>query len=391
MALIFQFAVLLVALVVLDTAKAFVEPNLSTSNRTARRLGDRLKKPSLNLNNCETQTGHTGSCMTRFNCMRNGGTVSGFCGTYGVCCETNVQCGKTSKLKRTLIQTPTSIPSKCTYVFEPYSPNVCQIKIEMEEFRLQQPQAVTTGANAGDTVECSDRLEVNDITLCGNNDGQHLYVPFDVAGGTDANVNLIFNLPNRDPVSRWRLIVTQLECPTASTRKGLLPFAKNAGFQDLKNIFSSQSNDLPMLAPRGCTQYFTERTGTFESFNFNSGVGPYMSNLNYAICFQRQVGDSAIEFSFTDFGLPNEGVNNGYDTDCHSLIPTTGRSDDYLLIPGAVVTSTLGTLQPTYFCGTSTKGTKAIYGAAGPFVIYFNSDQYSSPQDLGFQITFNIA
>lgn len=36
---------------------------------------------------CTTTDGYTGTCMSRFNCMRQGGAVSGFCGTYGVCCE----------------------------------------------------------------------------------------------------------------------------------------------------------------------------------------------------------------------------------------------------------------------------------------------------------------
>lgn len=36
---------------------------------------------------CTTNGGATGTCLTRFKCMRQGGTVNGYCGTYGVCCE----------------------------------------------------------------------------------------------------------------------------------------------------------------------------------------------------------------------------------------------------------------------------------------------------------------
>lgn len=47
-------------------------------------------------------------------------------------------------------------------------------------------------------------------------------------------------------------------------------------------------------APPGCLQYYPETTGTYESFNYNGGLGPYIANLNYAICFRRNADTCGI-------------------------------------------------------------------------------------------------
>lgn len=64
----------------------------------------------------------------------------------------------------------------------------------------------------------------------------------------------------------WNMKVTQIEC----REKGIL-----ARHSDLR-------------APDGCTQYFHEPTGTIQSFNLNNQNGPYLGNMNYAICIRRQ-------------------------------------------------------------------------------------------------------
>lgn len=38
-------------------------------------------------NACTTNEGTSGTCLSRFNCMRQGGMPKGYCSTYGVCCE----------------------------------------------------------------------------------------------------------------------------------------------------------------------------------------------------------------------------------------------------------------------------------------------------------------
>jgi len=56
---------------------AIQEPGLWRQGRRRSVLAD----------SCLTNSGTTGTCLTRFKCMRQSGTVNGYCGTYGVCCE----------------------------------------------------------------------------------------------------------------------------------------------------------------------------------------------------------------------------------------------------------------------------------------------------------------
>lgn len=70
----------------------------------------------------------------------------------------------------------------------------------------------------------------------------------------------------------WNMKVTQIEC----REKGAL-----ARYSELQ-------------APLGCTQYFPEPTGTIQSFNLNSQIGPYIGNLDYAICIRRQASHTSL-------------------------------------------------------------------------------------------------
>lgn len=57
------------------------EPGLWRQGRRRNVLAD----------SCLTNSGTTGTCLTRFKCMRQSGTVNGYCGTYGVCCESELE------------------------------------------------------------------------------------------------------------------------------------------------------------------------------------------------------------------------------------------------------------------------------------------------------------
>lgn len=49
------------------------------------------RRRSVLADSCVTNSGTTGTCLTRFKCMRQSGTVNGYCGTYGVCCESELK------------------------------------------------------------------------------------------------------------------------------------------------------------------------------------------------------------------------------------------------------------------------------------------------------------
>uniref|UniRef100_A0A0K8VXW4 CUB domain-containing protein n=1 Tax=Bactrocera latifrons TaxID=174628 RepID=A0A0K8VXW4_BACLA len=332
---------------------------------------------------CTTNEGTSGTCLSRFNCMRQGGIPKGYCSTYGVCCETNLQCGQISSSKRIIIKNPVQLPTVCQYVITPYSSNVCQLLIEFEQFELNQP---TNDATLG-TSTCGDRFLVGDFTLCGENSGQHIYLPYDVAAGA-TQVTLEFSFPTKWAQSSWNLIVTQLECPQPKKRFGassmVMPFMGQTNLQDLRKIFSAKHSDWELLAPPGCSQYFRQPTGTIKSF----GDIYYMENLHYTICIRPLPGPSVIEYTVNRFSLSSEQTDNFYDENCHPLILTDGRQNDYLMIWNAMFKDD-ATMQPTYFCGQALSAGQELVATA-PYQMYFNSDDQWSSVETGFSISYRV-
>lgn len=120
----------------------------------------------------------------------------------------------------------------------------------------------------------------------------------------------------------WTLRIRQLECPTGGARAA--PSFRSAPEDAQTDLISSNqlmartfSNDGFLLgnktsnvinavllhwiihklsAPPGCFQYFPQRQGVIESFNYNGGRGPYLPNLNYAICFRKANADTKLTY-----------------------------------------------------------------------------------------------
>ncbi|XP_073847521.1 uncharacterized protein [Musca autumnalis] len=292
------------------------------------------------------------------------------------------RCNGVSKSKQTIIKNPSTLTGdSCVYRIQPYSSNVCQLHVEFKEFELQQPQLVAN------RLECVDHLLVGDFSLCGDNTGQHLYLPFNVENGVK-EIPLTFNLVNRWPLSKWHLVVTQLECPQQTQLgKRLINGGLGALFLDRA---TNDGNDWELLAPTGCSQYFTQPTGTIKSFNYRSdGSSHYLPNMNYVICIKADIGATIIEYKATKFSMSNEIENSpGYDGDCHSTIQTPGRREDYLMIPQSYVANS-GTIMPTYYCGTSLQ-TRPEIVASAPFFLHVASDSFTDETETGFSIKYRI-
>ncbi|XP_061401827.1 uncharacterized protein LOC133337632 [Musca vetustissima] len=297
------------------------------------------------------------------------------------------KCNGVSKSKQTIIKNPPTLAEdSCVYHIRPYSPNVCQLLVEFKEFELQQPVLDPQTLR----LECGDHLEIGDFSLCGDNTGQHLYLPFNVAKG-EKEIALTFNLPHRWSSSKWHLIVTQLECPVHK-RLGqrLLDEVLMDGRTILSAMASDSSHDWELLAPTGCNQYFTKTVGTIKSFNFkNDGSSRYLPNMKYVICIKAVNGATIIEYQATKFSLSNEIESSaGYDGDCHSTIQTDGRREDYLMIPQSYVANSMNIL-PTYYCGTSMQ-TRPDVIASAPFNLLFTSDSITDETETGFSINYRI-
>jgi hypothetical protein len=95
-------------------------------------------------------------------------------------------------------------------------------------------------------------------------------------------------------------------------------------------------------APDGCLQYYRERRGTVNSFNWDpSNQRQYVTDQNYAICFRRSASDcrlevyrsrSAPDFSTSVGRVPLQtnqniyttnicGPENGTSTKCSKNVP----------------------------------------------------------------------
>lgn len=202
--------------------------------------------------------------------------------------------GATTRQKRSIIKSPATFATDLiTYTVEAMSNNVQQLRIDFEQFEMAQP------VDTDGVLDCQDYFEAGGFKLCGVNNGQHLYLPFNAATGVE-QVTITFAVPSKSTGTNWRLIVTQLEGPPISSRRRL---TTTAGFgastnslQDLRDIFASHHADYELLAPPGCQQYYTGLTGTIRSFNFQSAVtSNYMPDLSYNICIQSSTSASMIE------------------------------------------------------------------------------------------------
>ena len=55
-------------------------------------------------------------------------------------------------------------------------------------------------------------------------------------------------------------------------------------------------------APDGCLQYFTNTSGSIQSFNFKMEQSPYPANLDYAICIKPQQGFCGVHLATSTVG-----------------------------------------------------------------------------------------
>lgn len=243
----------------------------------------------------------------------------------------NIRCGQLSLLRTTGLLPPLpnqQVPVTCTYRINAINFQICQIRLDFTKLSLAQPTMNGNGLGGnGAFMRCNDEsltVGVNGIQICGENSGQHrkwkgstgknffvqisipVYVPINPRQGER---QLEITITTRNGINGamrpdWNIAVHQLECPFGQTRS----------FAD---VVPTEFNEIPRsprtlvsdwLAPPGCLQYFVQPTGQIETFNFNNGAGqfpqaspkvqrlnnfpsgPYIGNMDYAICFRRPRG-----------------------------------------------------------------------------------------------------
>ncbi|KAJ9581533.1 hypothetical protein L9F63_023289 [Diploptera punctata] len=355
---------------------------------------------------CRTQDGTTGMCYSINECMKLDGRSVGPCDDDGgddgpVCCVVERSCRNVTKQPISYFVNP-SYPEKdtfgsfCDYRIDITNKNVCQLRLDLEEFSTYGPhKQLGICRNDRFVVLTSMPNGIGISELCGENDGQHIYVPVDASVGS-ASVSLMI-VTSGIKHYLWRIRATQIDCKA----------------------------NPDLVAPPGCLQYYQDLTGVIKSFNYNPvDEGHYQSNLDYAVCIQRSPNTCRIDFNqveksifwinSADGGYLEEGVGRAGIASCDL------STHDYLHIPGGRDGSdgipALGNSESTTdkFCGRSLSGlavteniermksgyvldppdntslasTVATY-ASGPIIIRFHSDDIIEPhQELGFQIRY---
>ncbi|XP_053672181.1 uncharacterized protein LOC128722536 [Anopheles nili] len=312
-------------------------------------------------------------------------------------------CGGTSLVKSTTLIAPNDISANgltCVYTIRSLNLRVCQLRLDFNSFSLAQPTLDPYPRCINDVLS----IENLNFDLCGENTGQHVYVPFNPTNA-DRTLTITFRIANRNHIPNlrnphWSVRVQQLECPTGAAAASKDTFRQESAFDQpelLPLVARTFHNDIGMLAPTGCLQYFPDTTGTVESFNLGTGEGPYLGGLSYAVCFHRPRTAQALRLRPSVFEMayvlePVAG-NVAVDELCYSSVASMERSEDHLLVPNAMARlPSLPVLRSSRFCGHSLVSGEVEVTAPGPFVMYFNSDQLFDPfrRETGFRMQYQI-
>ncbi|KAF8790785.1 hypothetical protein HNY73_005751 [Argiope bruennichi] len=356
-----------------------VFPTLSAAVQTAR-LGKTtikapvLKRPVFTLVRflnipCSSPNGQlTGVCYSLSDCLRMQGTQIGTCASgFGVCCIFQRTCGATTNQNVTHFTNPgypnpisESSEVSCTLtLLRPNKVSICQVRLDFLDFTIANP-------TDGDCLD--DRFSVQGVninapvpTICGHNAGQHMYLD------VDNTISPILLKVSTKGLGRrtWNIRTSYIECGN------------------------------PSRAPPNCLQYYTGIQGRFSSFNFvqdeaSAPNGGYLNNLNYAICFRKEIGrcsQTYVADSIDSFVLLNLNPNNS---------PTVGSGEAGLGI--AECPHDYLRLEGDRYCGARlnpstgrnpTNNAPVTDTSVGPFIARFRTNSENNAAGFNLQYTQN--
>ena len=125
---------------------------------------------------CNTDSSTPGTCLAQNDCLTRSGTPDGTCASgFASCCNFKFTCGGRTKENETIfvnnLYPRTDNGTNTCQVTIDKQPNVCQLRLDFEEFSLAQPdengQCTTDSFMVRTTV--GERLPI----LCGDNNNQH--------------------------------------------------------------------------------------------------------------------------------------------------------------------------------------------------------------------------
>jgi len=299
-----------------------------------------------------TGSNRNGTCFTSSECSDKGGNSKGSCAAgFGVCCTFIVDDSGTSQSvtqNNTYIQNPNypTVYSETTgtsYTINKCCDNICHIRIDFEDFTIVGPSnsaeydeggtwsdtAAGGGKCAKDTLVITGPSDANANvpTICGQNTGQHIYVPMGTSASNTATITFSFT----DTGSRkYDMKISQIECGASTA------------------------------PPDGCLQYFTGVSGQITTFNFIDTATTHLASQDYSICFRKEQGYCCNQYTVCDTDPTSFSLFNtaeGYASDKGWSMTVTECSQDYITIDHGTSACTTNVasagITRTKFCGNA--------------------------------------
>ncbi|KAF2365454.1 CUB domain [Trinorchestia longiramus] len=323
---------------------------------------------------CSTQDNITrsGVCLSSTECTARTGVASGSCAQgLAVCCILQKTCLQSTNINNTFFVNPNYPEADegagaCSLTVNRANDNICQMRVDFLRLELSQPDE--NGQCITDFLTVTGGITDAPI-ICGSNTGQHMYIDVDPNGGS---VRLSVDRTAASVEDRiWNVKVAQIPC-TSSFR-----------------------------APRGCLQYFTQTSGTVQSFNFNQVIDEdavplatrQVSSMDYSACVQMAEGYCSIIWSRNltagDFGFTVSHAVDGVDPEIIGTPSASTRgvncTTDYVVIPGGVDDTGLSTDR---FCGHGFPN--SVTSSMKPFLLFVRTDADELPDTLnrGFSLDY---
>jgi len=316
-------------------------------------------------------TNRNGTCFSESECSNKGGSAKGGCASgFGVCCVfLYSSTSNTISYNDSYLQNPgfpsafTSTGTTISYTITKCSNNICWLRLDFEQNTIEAP-SVTTEASGG---VCVDSMTVTTNTgqviptICGANNGEHIYIDIGAANSDTATV--AFTIGTTSSTSRiWDIKVAQIPCG---------------------------ANYAP---PDGCLQYQTGLTGRFSSFNWaDSTTAVHLASQTQNLCIRQEAGYCCVQYQACSTSSAPSAFSV---TTAIAGAETTQCSEDYVIIEGASDCGTGSTANAfTRLCGTffaivdATMANQVVCDCTQPFSINFVTDADTDDATAGIANT----
>ncbi|RZC37486.1 uncharacterized protein BDFB_014442, partial [Asbolus verrucosus] len=280
-----------------------------------------------------------------------------------------------------------------TYFINTGYPNTVSDSVRLDFLNLNLAQPDGNGNCVTDSLIVTGGAS-NVPIICGENSGQHIYVNFN----DDNDITLMIATGVLDSYARsWNIKITQLACDCPSLGKVYMRV--------------SDCTNYNLSAPTGCLMYYTDLTGTVNSFNYGTTISGSvvmnnnmmiptqfvpgtreLANLNYGVCVQMQPGYCSIQWSqgpdSTSFTVSGDTATQEASTAGlpGGSVIGTNCTTDFVVIPNPSYPN--GTaVGADRFCGNQLP---TVTSSSKPFVltVVTDGDDMTDAANRGFSLNY---